>query len=48
MEEIISLSSVDVVLAAIVGYSGLSPTVAPIKAGKNSSGKQKRLSLRER
>lgn len=34
MEEIISLSSVDVVLAAIVGYSGLRPTVAAIKAGK--------------
>ncbi len=34
MEEIAGHSSADVVLAAIVGYSGLRPTVAAIKAGK--------------
>jgi 1-deoxy-D-xylulose-5-phosphate reductoisomerase len=34
MEEVISLSPANIVLAAIVGYSGLRPTIAAIKAGK--------------
>jgi 1-deoxy-D-xylulose-5-phosphate reductoisomerase len=34
MEEVISLSSANVVLTAIVGYSGLRPAIAAIKAGK--------------
>ncbi len=34
MEEVISKSDADVVLAAIVGYSGLRPTIAALKAGK--------------
>ncbi|HOK99450.1 MAG TPA: 1-deoxy-D-xylulose-5-phosphate reductoisomerase [Bacteroidales bacterium] len=32
--EVVSMPSVDVVLAAMVGYAGLAPTVAAIKAGK--------------
>ncbi len=35
MEECVSQSSADTVLAAIVGYSGLKPTIAAIKSGKN-------------
>ncbi len=34
MEEVISLSKANIVLAAIVGFSGLRPTIAAIKAGK--------------
>jgi 1-deoxy-D-xylulose-5-phosphate reductoisomerase len=34
MEEVVTSSDVDVVLASIVGYSGLRPTVAAIKAGR--------------
>ena len=34
IEQVVSSSSVDVVLAAIVGYSGLRSTVAAVKAGK--------------
>jgi 1-deoxy-D-xylulose-5-phosphate reductoisomerase len=34
MEQVVTLSSVDVIVASIVGYSGLRPTVAAIKAGK--------------
>ena len=34
IEQVITSSAVDVVIAAIVGYSGLRPTVAAIKAGK--------------
>ncbi len=34
VEQEVSSSNVDVVIAAIVGYSGLRPTVAAIKAGK--------------
>jgi 1-deoxy-D-xylulose-5-phosphate reductoisomerase len=34
LEEVISGSAADVVLAAIVGYSGLRPTIAAIKSGK--------------
>lgn len=34
IEQAVSGSSVDIVLAAIVGYSGLKPTIAAIKAGK--------------
>ena len=34
IEQILKGSSVDVVIASIVGYSGLRPTIAAIKAGK--------------
>jgi len=34
MEQVIASSDADVVLAAIVGYSGLKPTIAAIRAGK--------------
>jgi 1-deoxy-D-xylulose-5-phosphate reductoisomerase len=34
IEEVVSSSTVDVVIAAIVGYSGVRPTIAAIKAGK--------------
>jgi len=34
IENVVTSSSVDVVIASIVGYSGLRPTVAAIKAGK--------------
>jgi 1-deoxy-D-xylulose-5-phosphate reductoisomerase len=34
IEQVISESGADVVLAAIVGYSGLRPTIAAIKSGK--------------
>ena len=34
IEQVVTASSVDVVLAAIVGYSGLKPTIAAIRAGK--------------
>ncbi len=34
IEQVVTSSSVDVVIASIVGYSGLRPTVAAIKAGK--------------
>ena len=34
MEQVVSSSQVDVVVASIVGYSGLRPTIAAIKAGK--------------
>jgi 1-deoxy-D-xylulose-5-phosphate reductoisomerase len=34
IEQIVTSSTVDVVIAAIVGYSGLRPTIAAIKAGK--------------
>jgi 1-deoxy-D-xylulose-5-phosphate reductoisomerase len=34
MEDVIAGSSADTVVAAIVGYSGLRPTIAAIKAGK--------------
>ena len=34
IEQVVSSSSVDVVIAAIVGYSGLRSTVAAVKAGK--------------
>ena len=33
-DQVVAFSTVDVVLAAIVGYSGLRPTIAAIKAGK--------------
>lgn len=35
IEQVVAGSNVDLVLAAMVGYSGLRPTVAAIKAGKN-------------
>jgi 1-deoxy-D-xylulose-5-phosphate reductoisomerase len=34
IEQVVTSSTVDVVIASIVGYSGLSPTIAAIKAGK--------------
>ena len=34
IEQVVTSSSVDVVVASVVGYSGLRPTVAAIKAGK--------------
>jgi 1-deoxy-D-xylulose-5-phosphate reductoisomerase len=34
MEQVVTSSNVDVVIASIVGYSGLRPTIAAIKAGK--------------
>jgi 1-deoxy-D-xylulose-5-phosphate reductoisomerase len=33
--DVVSISSVDMVLTAMVGYSGLPPTIAAIKAGKD-------------
>lgn len=34
IDQVVTQSSVDVVLASIVGYSGLRPTIAAVKAGK--------------
>lgn len=34
IEQVVTASNVDVVVAAIVGYSGLMPTISAIKAGK--------------
>jgi len=34
MDQVVTSSTVDVVIASIVGYSGLKPTIAAIKAGK--------------
>lgn len=34
LEEIVKLENVDIVLTALVGYSGLKPTISAIKAGK--------------
>jgi 1-deoxy-D-xylulose-5-phosphate reductoisomerase len=34
IEQVVASSSVDVVIASIVGYSGMRPTIAAIKAGK--------------
>ena len=34
IEQIVTSSTIDVVIASIVGYSGLRPTIAAIKAGK--------------
>ena len=35
LEEVVCFESIDVVLTALVGYSGLKPTIKAIKAGKN-------------
>jgi 1-deoxy-D-xylulose-5-phosphate reductoisomerase len=35
LSEVVTLESVDVVLTAIVGFAGLLPTIAAIRAGKN-------------
>lgn len=35
LREVVTLSTVDVVLTALVGYSGLFPTISAIEAGKN-------------
>ena len=34
IEQVVSSSNIDIVIASIVGYSGLRPTIAAIKAGK--------------
>ena len=34
IEQVVTSSTVDVVIASIVGYSGVRPTIAAIKAGK--------------
>jgi 1-deoxy-D-xylulose-5-phosphate reductoisomerase len=34
MEQVVASSAIDIVIAAIVGYSGLKPTIAALKAGK--------------
>ena len=34
IEQVVTASTVDVVIASIVGYSGVRPTIAAIKAGK--------------
>ena len=34
IDQVVASSSVDVVIASIVGYSGVRPTIAAIKAGK--------------
>ncbi|MCJ7446695.1 MAG: 1-deoxy-D-xylulose-5-phosphate reductoisomerase [Bacteroidales bacterium] len=34
MEQVVAGSDIDVVIAAIVGYSGLKPTISAVKAGK--------------
>jgi 1-deoxy-D-xylulose-5-phosphate reductoisomerase len=34
IEQVVSASTVDIVIASIVGYSGVRPTIAAIKAGK--------------
>lgn len=34
LEQVVEMSTVDVVLTAMVGYSGLAPTISAIKAGK--------------
>lgn len=34
LEQIVCMESIDIVLAAMVGYSGLMPTISAIKAGK--------------
>jgi len=35
LEEVVQLESVDLVLTALVGFSGLQPTISAIKSGKN-------------
>jgi 1-deoxy-D-xylulose-5-phosphate reductoisomerase len=35
IEQVVTGDNVDVVLASMVGYAGLRPTIAAIKAGKN-------------
>lgn len=35
IDQVVAMDSVDMVLTAMVGYSGLSPTLAAIRAGKN-------------
>lgn len=34
LEQVVEMSTVDIVLTAMVGYSGLAPTISAIKAGK--------------
>ena len=35
LEEVVQMKDIDVVLTALVGYSGLKPTISAIKAGKH-------------
>lgn len=35
LEQVVSMSTIDIVLTAMVGYSGLKPTIAAIEAGKD-------------
>jgi len=35
LEDVVAMDSIDIVLTALVGYSGLLPTINAIKAGKN-------------
>lgn len=35
LEEIVQMEEIDIVLTALVGFSGLKPTIAAIRAGKN-------------
>ena len=35
LEEVVEIESVDLVVTALVGYSGLKPTIRAIKSGKN-------------
>ncbi len=35
LEEVVEMDSIDIVLTALVGYAGLKPTIAAIKAGKH-------------
>jgi len=35
IEQIVTMESIDIVLSALVGYAGLRPTLAAIRAGKN-------------
>jgi 1-deoxy-D-xylulose-5-phosphate reductoisomerase len=34
MEQVVQMETIDIVLAALVGYSGLMPTIEAIRAGK--------------
>jgi len=45
IEQVVSSSTVDIVIASIVGYSGVRPTIAAIKAGKKIALATKKLLL---
>ena len=44
VEQAVTASNIDVVIASIVGYSGVRPTIAAIKAGKKLPWQTKKLS----